>query len=140
LRKKAAMAMSAMIQFSIAYCFGMLSFWFLEIQGFVILSMALETLLGGVSTMPPEWSAELLDRMQASGRKVFWEVSDRVVAYEKVMRDLCAKYPDDVEVQVFYALAVLSVGYATPTDLTLSNQLKAADILEKLWKKNIIGR
>jgi ABC-2 type transport system permease protein len=42
-----AMAMSAMIQFSIAYCFGMLTFWFLEIQGFVILSMALETVLGG---------------------------------------------------------------------------------------------
>ena len=42
-----AMAMSAMIQFSIAYCFGMLTFWFLEIQGFVILSMAVETVLGG---------------------------------------------------------------------------------------------
>jgi ABC-2 type transport system permease protein len=42
-----AMAMSAVIQFSIAYFFGLLSFWFLEIQGFVILSMALETLLGG---------------------------------------------------------------------------------------------
>ena len=42
-----AMAMSALIQFSIAYCFGMLTFWFLEIQGFVILSMAIETVLGG---------------------------------------------------------------------------------------------
>jgi ABC-2 type transport system permease protein len=34
-----AMALSAVIQFSIAYCFGLLTFWFLEIQGFVILSM-----------------------------------------------------------------------------------------------------
>ena len=42
-----AIAMSALIQFSIAYCFGMLTFWFLEIQGFVILSMAIEVLLGG---------------------------------------------------------------------------------------------
>ncbi|MBL9186377.1 MAG: ABC-2 family transporter protein [Opitutaceae bacterium] len=42
-----AMIMSALIQFSIAYCFGMLTFWFLEIQGFVILSMAVETILGG---------------------------------------------------------------------------------------------
>ena len=42
-----AMAMAAIIQFSIAYCFGMLSFWFLEIQGFIILSMAVETALGG---------------------------------------------------------------------------------------------
>lgn len=42
-----AMVFSAMIQFSIAYCFGLLTFWFLEIQGFVILSMAIETVLGG---------------------------------------------------------------------------------------------
>jgi ABC-2 type transport system permease protein len=42
-----AMMLSALIQFSIAYCFGMLTFWFLEIQGFVILSMAIESLLGG---------------------------------------------------------------------------------------------
>ncbi len=61
---------------------------------------------------------------------------DRVVAYEKVMRELYGKYPDDFEAQTFYALAVLSVGYATPTDTTLSNQLKAAAILEKLWKIN----
>lgn len=39
--------LSAMIQFSIAYCFGLLAFWFLEIQGFVILSLAVETLLSG---------------------------------------------------------------------------------------------
>ena len=38
-----AMMLSALIQFSIAYCFGMLTFWFLEIQGFVILSMAIES-------------------------------------------------------------------------------------------------
>ena len=42
-----ALAMSALIQFGIAYCFGMLSFWLLEIQGMVILSMALESVLGG---------------------------------------------------------------------------------------------
>jgi ABC-2 type transport system permease protein len=42
-----AMAMSAVIQFTIAYCFGLLTFWFLEIQSFIILSMAIETLLGG---------------------------------------------------------------------------------------------
>jgi ABC-2 type transport system permease protein len=42
-----AMALTAVIQFSIAYCFGLLAFWFLEIQGFVILSMAVENLLGG---------------------------------------------------------------------------------------------
>ncbi|MEP6686073.1 MAG: hypothetical protein ABJB22_04780, partial [Verrucomicrobiota bacterium] len=61
---------------------------------------------------------------------------DRVTAYEKAMRKLYDKYPDDFETQTFYALALLSVGYATPTDTTLANQLQAAGILEKLWKKN----
>ena len=61
---------------------------------------------------------------------------DRVVAYEKAMRQLRDKYPDDFEVQTFYAFAVLSVGYATPNDTTLSKQLEAAGILEKLWKQN----
>lgn len=42
-----AMAMSAMIQFTIAFCFGLLTFWFLEIQSFIILSYAVETLLAG---------------------------------------------------------------------------------------------
>ncbi len=42
-----AMAMGGLIQFTVAYCFGMLTFWFLEIQGFIILSMALESVLGG---------------------------------------------------------------------------------------------
>jgi ABC-2 type transport system permease protein len=42
-----AMALAAVLQFSIAFCFGMLTFWTLEIQGFVILSMAVESLLGG---------------------------------------------------------------------------------------------
>ncbi|RME69649.1 MAG: hypothetical protein D6781_08110 [Verrucomicrobia bacterium] len=42
-----AFFLAAIIQFSIAFCFGLLAFWFLEIQGFVILSMAVETLLSG---------------------------------------------------------------------------------------------
>src|SRR5438132_8121815 len=61
---------------------------------------------------------------------------DRVVAYETAMRQLRDKYPDDFEVQTFYAFAVLSVGYATPNDTTLSKQREAAGILEKLWKQN----
>src|SRR4030095_2330234 len=61
---------------------------------------------------------------------------DRVVAYEKAMRQLAEKYPDDFETQTFYAFAVLAVGYATPTDTSLTNQLQAAALLEKLWKKN----
>src|SRR5213594_4398544 len=61
---------------------------------------------------------------------------DRVVAYEKAMRQLRDTYPDDFEVQTFYAFAVLATGYATPNDTSLSKQLEAASILEKLWKQN----
>ena len=42
-----ALIMSSIIQFTIAYCFGLLTFWFLEIQSFIILSLAVETVLGG---------------------------------------------------------------------------------------------
>jgi tetratricopeptide (TPR) repeat protein len=61
---------------------------------------------------------------------------DRVIAYEKAMRQFRDKYPDNFEAQTFYAFAVLAVGYANPTDTSLSKQLEAAAIFEKLWKQN----
>ena len=61
---------------------------------------------------------------------------DRVIAYERAMHQLRDKYPDDFETQTFYAFAVLAVGYATPNDTSLSKQLEAAAIFEKLWKQN----
>ena len=61
---------------------------------------------------------------------------DRVIAYEKAMHQLRDKYPDDFETQALYAFAVLAVGYATPNDTSLSKQLEAAAIFEKLWKQN----
>jgi tetratricopeptide (TPR) repeat protein len=61
---------------------------------------------------------------------------DRVIAYEKAMHQLRDKYPGDFEVQTFYAFAVLGVGYAMPNDTSLSKQLEAAAILEKLRKQN----
>ncbi len=52
-----ALVLGALIQFTLAYCFGLLAFWFLEIQGFVILSFAAETLLSGqifpLDLLPP---------------------------------------------------------------------------------------
>ncbi len=42
-----ALILSACLQFTLAYCFGLLTFWFLEIQSFVILSLAVESMLGG---------------------------------------------------------------------------------------------
>ena len=52
----------------------------------------------------------------------------RQLAYELAMSKLAAKYPDDIEARIFYALA-LSANY-DPNDKTYGNQLKAAQILE----------
>ncbi|MGH7909682.1 MAG: hypothetical protein ACRENW_07530, partial [Thermodesulfobacteriota bacterium] len=57
----------------------------------------------------------------------------RAVAFEKTMEGLAAKYPTDDEAQILYAL-VLNVT-AQPTDKTFANQLKAAPILEPLFRK-----
>ena len=42
------------------------------------------------------------------------------------MEDLFARFPDDFEVRAFHAFAVLSVGYATPMDATLSPDARIA--------------
>lgn len=65
-----------------------------------------------------------------------WQTTEyrpRVVAFEKALDSLAARYPDDAEAQILYALA-LNVT-ALPTDKTFVNQLKAASILEPLYKK-----
>jgi len=56
----------------------------------------------------------------------------RTLAYEKAMEQIYTKYPNDLEAAAFYALAVDQT--ALPTDKTYANQLKAAEILEKLYK------
>jgi tetratricopeptide (TPR) repeat protein len=61
---------------------------------------------------------------------------ERVAAYQQAMRKAYDAFPGDFETQVFYAFAVLAVGYATPADTTLSNQKAAAEMLEALWQKN----
>jgi tetratricopeptide (TPR) repeat protein len=62
-----------------------------------------------------------------------WDKSDhrsRTVAYEKAMEGVYARYPDDHEAAIFYALALNAT--APPTDKTYANQLKAGAILEKV--------
>jgi 1,2-phenylacetyl-CoA epoxidase PaaB subunit len=56
----------------------------------------------------------------------------RTLAYENAMEKLHATYPQDREAAAFYALAVDQD--ALPTDKTYANQLKAAAILEQLYK------
>src|SRR5690242_1772677 len=55
----------------------------------------------------------------------------RALAYEKAMEQLSARYPDDREAAVFYALALNAT--AAPTDKTYANQRKAGAILEKVY-------
>src|SRR5664279_4537137 len=57
----------------------------------------------------------------------------RVQSYLKAMEALAAKYPDDDEAQIFYAIT-LNVA-ASPTDKTYANQLKGAAILEAINKR-----
>lgn len=57
----------------------------------------------------------------------------RAEAYTATMAKLAERNPDDVECQVFYALALLSI--SSPADKTHANDKKAADILEPLFKK-----
>lgn len=59
--------------------------------------------------------------------------ADRALAYEQAMADVAARFPEDAEAQIFYALALLST--ALPTDGTHANQKHAARILEPLYRK-----
>jgi tetratricopeptide (TPR) repeat protein len=58
----------------------------------------------------------------------------RANQYEAAMHDLAAANPTDVEVQVFYALALISD--ASPTDKTHSKQKQAAALLEPLYREH----
>lgn len=65
-----------------------------------------------------------------------WETADhrsRAVAFEKAMAGVAAKHSNDDEAQILYALVLDAT--ALPTDKTFANQLKAASILEPLYKK-----
>ncbi len=55
----------------------------------------------------------------------------RLLAYRDAMESVAAKYPEDHEAQIFYALALAFA--ANPNDKTYADQLKAGAILEKLF-------
>ena len=57
----------------------------------------------------------------------------RIGAYETAMEKVSRDNPADVEGRIFYALAVAQT--AAPTDKTYANNLKAAGILEPLFKQ-----
>jgi hypothetical protein len=57
----------------------------------------------------------------------------RVIAYRDAMKGVAARYPEDHEAQIFYALA-LAVA-EDPGDKTYADRLKAGAILEKLFEQ-----
>jgi hypothetical protein len=61
-------------------------------------------------------------------------VETRLLAYNKAMRTLAERHPDDFEAQVYYALTLQAS--APKSDLTYANQFKSAEMLEKLYTRN----
>jgi tetratricopeptide (TPR) repeat protein len=61
-------------------------------------------------------------------------VNARLAAYNAAMERMAQTYPDDYEVQVYYALTLQAS--AQKNDLTYANQLKSASMLEKLYDQN----
>src|SRR6266481_4271759 len=57
----------------------------------------------------------------------------RLIAYRDAMGEVAAKYPDDHEAQIFYALAVAAS--EDPADKTYAGRLEAGAILEKLFEE-----
>ncbi len=58
----------------------------------------------------------------------------RLVAYAEAMEGVQRRNPRDGEAAIFYALALIAVGQANPTDTTFANQKRADSILEPLFK------
>jgi hypothetical protein len=57
----------------------------------------------------------------------------RVMAYERAMEELAARYPEDPEARLYYALA-LNVAHS-PADKSYAKPLEAAAILEQEWSR-----
>ena len=57
----------------------------------------------------------------------------RLIAYRDAMQEVAAKYPEDHEAQIFYALAITAS--EDPADKTYTGRLKAGAILEKLFEQ-----
>jgi tetratricopeptide (TPR) repeat protein len=57
----------------------------------------------------------------------------RLIAYRDAMQEVAAKYPEDHEAQIFYALSIAAS--EDPADKTYAGRLQAGAMLEKLFKE-----
>ena len=118
--------------------------------------LAVNYLGNSLAAAPPPKDAaaasEALDRARAIGAKtqrerdwieaigVYYRDHDkaplnaRMAAYTKAMEQLSQRYPDDFEASAYYALTLQAS--APKNDKTYANQLKSAEILERLFKQN----
>ncbi|MGB8473821.1 MAG: tetratricopeptide repeat protein [Candidatus Acidiferrum sp.] len=77
------------------------------------------------------------ERDYIAAMEIFYKDSDerthaaRSLDYEKTMRQIYERYPQDIEAAIFYALAVRA--NAPSSDKSYANQKKASAILEKLF-------
>lgn len=90
------------------------------------------------AAMLQEASFERERRLIQALRLVFEDASTvpystRASNYETAMRALAAENPKDAEIQVFYALALIS--NASPFDKEHRKQRQAADLVEPLWRE-----
>ena len=113
--------------------------------------------LGNSLAAPPQVkdlaaASEALDKGRAAGAKTQRErdwleaigayyrdhdkvpLDARMAAYTTAMEQMTQRYPDDFEAWVYYALTLQAS--APKNDKTYANQLKSAEILERLFKKN----
>jgi hypothetical protein len=108
-------------------------------------------LAGSLSPAGLKAGWEIVEKAKAAGAKTerenayidavahFYRDADKIphrqrtLAYETAMEQLAAKYPDDVEARIFYALSLNIT--LNPGDKTYKNQLKAAGLLEEVFAK-----
>ncbi|MEJ8847499.1 tetratricopeptide repeat protein [Variovorax rhizosphaerae] len=100
-------------------------------EGAVALAKAKEIAASAPNTQRERDYIDALGVMYADHDKI--DHRTRVLAYTQAMEQLAQRYPKDDEAQIFYALA-LNVS-APASDKTYANQLKGADILEKIAKR-----
>src|SRR5438477_6704589 len=110
------------------------------------------SLAGAPSPKDAVAASEALDKARAIGPKTQRErdwieaigayyrdhdkvpLNTRMAAYTKAMEQLAQRYPDDFEASVYYALTLQAS--APKNDKTYANQLKSAEILERLFTQN----
>ena len=109
---------------------------------FTLTAVLLQPVTGGLlmalsgTTLAERWLVSSLGLYAVAGLFSSADVTTqraRVVAYEGATELVASRNSDDVEARIFWALAIAQT--ALPTDKTFAQNLKAAEILEPLYKK-----